>query len=136
MVQEAVVPVPSREEAAKRGADGRRPADRGSSGVSRPSSGLLARGLHTTAAWQQDGVQHLVFDPAALAVNDLSSEDDDFYPGDEVTVRDLVARPELNGRVGTQGEFVEAKGRWEVHLNDVATVLLREQNFVPASWDQ
>ncbi len=136
MVQEAVVPVPSREEAVKQGADGRRPADRGSSGVSRPSRGLLARGLHTTAAWQQDEVQHLVFDPATLAASDLSSEDDDFYPGDEVTVRDLVARPELNGRVGTQGEFVEAKGRWEVHLNDAATALLREQNFVLAPWDQ
>ena len=55
-----------------------------------------------------------------------------FSTGDQVKVSGVVARPELNGTVGTVVEFLEARGRFAVKLSPSGEVVaLRATNLVP-----
>lgn len=55
-----------------------------------------------------------------------------FAPGAGVRLRDLSARPELNGQEGILVAFNEDKGRWQVQLKDgFGNKLFKEQNLEP-----
>ena len=47
-----------------------------------------------------------------------------------VQVRGLKAKPELNGKQGTIGELVEAKGRFPVKLESGEAMLIKMMNLV------
>eukprot|EP00927_Polykrikos_kofoidii_P086426 TRINITY_DN9682_c0_g1_i2.p1 TRINITY_DN9682_c0_g1~~TRINITY_DN9682_c0_g1_i2.p1 ORF type:complete len:567 (-),score=80.21 TRINITY_DN9682_c0_g1_i2:45-1670(-) len=50
--------------------------------------------------------------------------------GDAVVLRDLQARPELNGHRGTLAAFVASRGRWQVKMDDGSgTHLLKIENL-------
>ena len=62
----------------------------------------------------------------------------DFYPKDRVSVRGLKARPELNGRSASLGDYIDCKRRWEVLLDEGSSLLVREENLqhLPRPWPQ
>jgi len=56
-----------------------------------------------------------------------------FFSGLRVRLQGLQARPELNGTCGILLQKNEAKGRWQVKLeNEPEAMLIKEQNLEPA----
>ncbi len=61
--------------------------------------------------------------------DDASGLDEDIYPGDRVALHGLARCPALNGRRGSVVEVVEHKERFQIRLDDGASLLVKPENI-------
>jgi len=72
--------------------------------------------------------------PAAAATANISSSPDDsargpFLPGQQVQVKGLQARPDLNGSKGTVVEWDSGEARWKVRMEDGSGKMFKPSNI-------